>query len=68
MLGVHPVRPALQPAAAVASCGDEDVIVEAREVAAALVADDPDLSGHPDLARAVRRLHEAEQADYLEKA
>ena len=29
---------------------DEDVIVEAREVATALVADDPDLSGHPDLA------------------
>ena len=29
---------------------DEDVILEAREVAAALVAEDPDLSDHPDLA------------------
>ena len=47
---------------------DEDVILEAREVAAALVAEDPDLSDHPDLARQVRRLHEAEQADFLEKA
>ena len=46
---------------------DEDVILEAREVAAALVAEDPDLSDHPDLARQVRRLHEAEQADFLEK-
>jgi ATP-dependent DNA helicase RecG len=46
----------------------EDVIAEAREVAAELVAADPDLSEHPDLARQVRRLHEAEQADFLEKA
>jgi ATP-dependent DNA helicase RecG len=47
---------------------DEDVIVEAREVAADLVAADPDLAGHPDLAAEVRRLHDAEQADFLEKA
>jgi ATP-dependent DNA helicase RecG len=46
----------------------EDVIVRAREVAAAVVAADPDLAGHPDLAAQVRRLHEAEQADYLDKA
>jgi ATP-dependent DNA helicase RecG len=46
----------------------EDVIVEAREVAARLVADDPGLAHHPHLAAQVRRLHEAEQADYLEKA
>ncbi len=47
---------------------DEDVILEAREVATALVAEDPGLSAHPDLAVEVRRLHEAEQADFLEKA
>ncbi len=47
---------------------DEDVILEAREVATTLVAEDPDLSAHPDLAVQVRRLHEAEQADFLEKA
>jgi ATP-dependent DNA helicase RecG len=47
---------------------DEDVIAEAREVAADLVAADPDLAGHPDLAAQVRRLHEAQQADFLEKA
>jgi ATP-dependent DNA helicase RecG len=46
----------------------EDVIVQAREVAAALVADDPDLHGHPELAEQVRRLHDTERADYLEKA
>ena len=45
----------------------EDVITQAREVAAQLVADDPDLTGQPGLAEAVRRLHDAEQADYLEK-
>jgi ATP-dependent DNA helicase RecG len=46
----------------------EDVIAQAREVAAALVAQDPDLSEHPELAAQVRRLHEAERADFLEKA
>ncbi len=45
----------------------EDVIAEAREVAVALVGVDPELADHPHLADAVRRLHEAEQADYLEK-
>src|SRR3954451_10529748 len=47
---------------------DEDVIAQAREAAAEIVADDPDLTGHRDLAAQVRRLHEAEQADFLEKA
>jgi ATP-dependent DNA helicase RecG len=47
---------------------DEDVIAQAREVAGELVADDSDLAGHPDLAAAVHRLHEAERADFLEKA
>jgi ATP-dependent DNA helicase RecG len=46
----------------------EEVILEAREVAARLVADDPDLDRHPQLAEQVRRLHDAEQADYLDKA
>jgi ATP-dependent DNA helicase RecG len=46
----------------------EEVILQAREVAVSLVADDPGLVGHPHLAQQVHRLHEAEQADYLEKA
>jgi ATP-dependent DNA helicase RecG len=46
----------------------EDVIVAAREVADRIVAEDPELAAHPDLAAQVQRLHEAEQADYLEKA
>jgi ATP-dependent DNA helicase RecG len=46
----------------------EDVIVEARESAAGLVAKDPALSSEPALADAVRQLVESEQADYLEKA
>jgi ATP-dependent DNA helicase RecG len=46
----------------------EDVIAQARDVAATVVAADPDLSGHPELAGQVRRLHEADQADFLEKA
>jgi ATP-dependent DNA helicase RecG len=47
---------------------DEDVILEAREVATALVEEDPTLAGHPELAAQVLRLHEAERADFLEKA
>jgi ATP-dependent DNA helicase RecG len=47
---------------------DEDVIVAAREAAGVLVGEDPDLTGHPDLAEAVRRLDESEQAEFLEKA
>ena len=46
----------------------EDDIVEARAVATAVVAEDPALERHPQLAKQVRRLHDAEQADYLEKA
>ncbi len=45
----------------------EDVVVEAREVATRLVEDDPDLERHPALAEQVRRLHDAERADYLDK-
>jgi len=44
-----------------------DVIAEAREAAAALLAEDPTLEGHPPLAHEVRRLEESEQADFLEK-
>jgi ATP-dependent DNA helicase RecG len=46
---------------------DEEVIVEARQAASDLVADDPALEHHPRLAEQVRRLHEADQADFLER-
>ncbi|HSE10766.1 MAG TPA: ATP-dependent DNA helicase RecG [Nocardioidaceae bacterium] len=46
----------------------EDEIVAAREAALEVVGADPTLSQHPELAEAVRRLDESEQADYLEKA
>jgi ATP-dependent DNA helicase RecG len=47
---------------------DEALITDARAEAAAIVADDPDLSGHPLLADQVAALVADEQADYLEKA
>ncbi|GAA4401078.1 ATP-dependent DNA helicase RecG [Fodinibacter luteus] len=46
---------------------DEEVIEAAREDAFALVAADPDLTGHPVLAAAVRARVDAEQAAYLER-
>ena len=46
----------------------EDVITDARAAAEQVVEDDPVLSLHPDLLRALDRLRETEQADYLEKA
>lgn len=46
----------------------EDVIVDAREAAASVIARDPSLTTWPALAEAVRALGESEQADYLEKA
>jgi len=46
---------------------DSDIIEAARDAATAYVATDPDLSRLPDLAAAVRRLEESEQADYLER-
>ncbi len=46
---------------------DEDVIAAAREDAFALVDADPDLTGHPLLAAAVRERVDAEQAAYLER-
>jgi ATP-dependent DNA helicase RecG len=45
----------------------EDVIAQAREDAFALVADDPGLERHPELAEAVARRLDAEQAAYLER-
>jgi len=46
----------------------EDLIGEAREVASALVAADPELLAHAALARAVAELVDPERAEYLEKA
>ena len=45
---------------------DEAVIAEARDEAFALLREDPALAGVPDLAAAVRRLEDSEQAEFLE--
>lgn len=47
---------------------DETVIVDAREAAQTVVADDPALARNPTLAAAVRELVESEHAQYLEKS
>ena len=47
---------------------DEDVIERARTSATQHLAGDPDLTGSPALATAVRRLEESEQAEFLEMA
>jgi len=47
---------------------DEDLILEARDEAVALVEGDPTLSRHPALAAALDAILQAEQATYLEKA
>jgi ATP-dependent DNA helicase RecG len=47
---------------------DEDVIVAARGEASDLVAADPELTGHPALAREVAELIADERASYLDKA
>ena len=46
---------------------DEAVIERARAAATAHLRSDPDLAGSPDLAEAVHRLEDSEQAEYLEK-
>lgn len=46
---------------------DEQVIADARADAARLVGDDPELSQHPELARAAARWLDEEQAAYLER-
>ena len=45
----------------------EDVILRAREEATRLVDADPELTGHPALARALAREFDPEHAEYLEK-
>ncbi len=45
----------------------EDVILRAREEATRLVEADPDLAGHPVLARTLAREFDPEHAEYLEK-
>jgi ATP-dependent DNA helicase RecG len=47
---------------------DEELILQAREEAVALVDADPELREHPALAAQVAALIEDERADYLEKA
>ncbi len=46
---------------------DEDLIAQAREDASALVAEDPTLAGHPQLAARVAMRLDEEQAAYLER-
>ena len=46
---------------------DEEVIAEARDEAACLVAEDPDLTTRPALAAALRALVDDDRAEYLEK-
>jgi ATP-dependent DNA helicase RecG len=45
----------------------EDVILRAREEATRLVDSDPDLNGHPVLAKALAREFDPEHVEYLEK-
>jgi ATP-dependent DNA helicase RecG len=45
----------------------EDVIVDARDAAQAVVEADPTLAEHPALAAAIRALEETDQAQYLER-
>ena len=47
---------------------DEELIVQARMEAQALVDADPRLAGHPALVSAIRALLDEEQAKFLEKA
>ncbi|MDQ3403393.1 MAG: ATP-dependent DNA helicase RecG [Actinomycetota bacterium] len=47
---------------------DEDVIADARVLAQALVADDPELIEFPGLAHMVAQLVDDERAEYLEKS
>ncbi|GAA2268306.1 MULTISPECIES: ATP-dependent DNA helicase RecG [Kitasatospora] len=46
---------------------DEEIIATARAEAAALVAEDPALAGHPELRTALESLLDEERAEYLEK-
>ncbi|MEU2083293.1 ATP-dependent DNA helicase RecG [Streptomyces albus] len=46
---------------------DEEIIAEARDEATALVAADPELTGHPELRTALDALLDAEREEYLDK-
>jgi ATP-dependent DNA helicase RecG len=46
----------------------ENIIMNARDAAASIITDDPDLARHPDLAAAVDVLVDEQRADYLDKA
>jgi ATP-dependent DNA helicase RecG len=46
---------------------DADVIEEARAAAIELLADDPELDGHPELAAAIAALVAEDRAEFLEK-
>jgi len=46
---------------------DRDVIEAAREEATALVAADPELTGHPDLRSALQSLLDADREEFLDK-
>jgi ATP-dependent DNA helicase RecG len=47
---------------------DEDTIVEAREAASAMLADDPDLEAVPGLRALVTELEHSRQSDFMEKS
>ena len=47
---------------------DEDLITEARAEAVAIVAADPGLDAHPELAAAVAEMVDTERTEFLEKA
>ncbi|MFI0722540.1 ATP-dependent DNA helicase RecG [Streptomyces sp. NPDC021224] len=47
--------------------GDREIIEEARQEAVAVVAADPELTGHPDLRSALDSLLDAEREQYLDK-
>jgi ATP-dependent DNA helicase RecG len=46
---------------------DEDLIRQAREKAAAVISEDPDLTGHPGLAGAIDDLLGPQRAEFLDK-
>jgi ATP-dependent DNA helicase RecG len=47
---------------------DEQTIVEAREAATTLLAEDPDLARAPELRRRVTELQDSRQSDFMEKS
>ena len=47
---------------------DEATIVEAREAATAMLADDPDLAGVPEIRALVTEMEDSRQSDFMEKS